>query len=140
MKQRIILLQIFTETTGTIRCLVATVALGMGVQINDIDLIIHIGCPKSVVSYLQEAVWCSRDGRSGHSIVIYDYFTLSQKILQKKLQILFEMNKKYVWETKFWTVLTLWNRTRKQWRMFVVRDVEIWFVDELHAATALYVY
>jgi len=50
-----------TKTESTIRCLVATVALGMGLDIQDVDFIVHIGCPKSVISYWQDAGRCARD-------------------------------------------------------------------------------
>ena len=31
------------------RCVVATVALGMGIDLKDVDMIVHIGCPKSAL-------------------------------------------------------------------------------------------
>ena len=67
----------FRSENSAIRYVVATVALGVGVNIKDIDLIIHIGCPKSVMSYWQEAGRCGRDGRKGMSVIMHDGFTLS---------------------------------------------------------------
>jgi len=64
----------FYKDSGTIRCVVATVAMGMGVDIPDIDMVVHIGCPKSVISYWQEAGRCARDGRQGFSLVMYYLF------------------------------------------------------------------
>jgi len=61
-----------------VRCLVATVALGMGLDITDVDLIVHVGWPKSVLSYWQEADRCARDGRNGFSLILYDHFTISE--------------------------------------------------------------
>ena len=69
----------FKQTGSTIRCVVATVALGMGIDIRDLDIVVHIGCPKSVISYWQEAGRCARDGRNGLSLVMYDNFSLSVK-------------------------------------------------------------
>ncbi|CAG2236210.1 recQ [Mytilus edulis] len=80
-KERI--LKEFKREDSRIRCLIATVALGMGLDIRDIDLVIHIGCPKSVLSYWQEAGRCARDGRDGFSFVLYDNFTLSLKTTGK---------------------------------------------------------
>lgn len=69
----------FTRTNSTIRCVIATVALGMGMDIRDIDLVVHVGCPKSILSYWQEAGRCARDGRQGLSLILYNNFTLSLK-------------------------------------------------------------
>jgi len=82
-KERI--LKNFKDPGGNLRCLVATVALGMGIQINDVDLVFHIGCPKSTISYWQEAGRCARDGRPGYSYVLYDNFTTSQKNTTKQI-------------------------------------------------------
>jgi ATP-dependent DNA helicase RecQ len=75
----------FSKPDSVIRCLVATVALGMGIDIPDIDMVIHIGCPKSVISYWQEAGRCARDGRCGLSLIMYDNFTASLKSTDKSM-------------------------------------------------------
>ena len=75
----------FKKDNSTIRCVVATVALGMGIDLKDVDMIVHIGCPKSLLSYWQEAGRCARDGRNGLSIVLYDNFTLSLKSTSKDI-------------------------------------------------------
>ena len=75
----------FKKDNSTIRCVVATVALGMGIDLKDVDMIVHIGCPKSLLSYLQEAGRCARDGRNGLSIVLYNNFTLSLKSTSKDI-------------------------------------------------------
>lgn len=59
----------FTKVDSSIRCVVATVALGMGIDIPGVKLVIHIGCPASVVSYWQEVGRCARDGRQGFSVL-----------------------------------------------------------------------
>jgi ATP-dependent DNA helicase RecQ len=82
-KQRI--LQDFAQGSSTIRCLIATVALGMGIDIPDIDIIVHIGCPKSIIQYWQEAGRCARDGRQGLSLIIYDNFTASLKTTNRDI-------------------------------------------------------
>jgi ATP-dependent DNA helicase RecQ len=73
------ILNLFTKPDSSIRCIIATVALGMGIDIRDVDLVVHYGCPKSVVSYWQEAGRCARDGRQGMSYILYDNFTASLK-------------------------------------------------------------
>ena len=44
----------------------ATVALGMGINLRDVDTIIHYGGPQSIDDYFQES---GRGGRSGQSAV-----------------------------------------------------------------------
>ncbi|XP_074657196.1 bifunctional 3'-5' exonuclease/ATP-dependent helicase WRN-like [Tubulanus polymorphus] len=62
------ILDTFPLVTSTIRCLICTVAFGMGVQVPDIDMVIHWGTPKDILSYWQEVGRCGRDGRiaEGH--------------------------------------------------------------------------
>ena len=59
---------------------IATVALGMGLDIRDVS------CPKSILSYWQEAGRCARDGRQGFSLILYDDFTLALKTTDKDRQ------------------------------------------------------
>lgn len=72
-KERI--LKEFKNESSTICCIIATVAIGMGVDIKDVDLVVHIGCPKSVLSFWQEAGRCARDGRKVLALL---YTTVSQ--------------------------------------------------------------
>jgi len=41
----------FKSGSSRIRCIIATVALGMGLDIRDEQFVVHIGCPKSIISY-----------------------------------------------------------------------------------------
>ena len=75
----------FKKEMSTIRCVIATVALGMGIDIKDVDMVVHMGSPKSLLSYWQEAGRCARDGRSGFSIILYYNFTLSLKSTAKDI-------------------------------------------------------
>ena len=54
----------FKKSNGTIRCLIATVAVGMGIDIPDISIVIMWGLPPSMLQLWQEAGRCGRDGRS----------------------------------------------------------------------------
>ena len=52
-----------TKLDGVVRVVFATVALGMGVNLRDVNTIIHYGAPQSIEDYFQES---GRGGRSGH--------------------------------------------------------------------------
>lgn len=66
-KERII--QDFPRQNSALRCVVATVAFGMGVQVPDIRNVIHWGPSKDILSYWQEVGRCSRDGGSGKAMM-----------------------------------------------------------------------
>lgn len=55
----------------------------MGIDMPDVEHIVHTSYPKSVISYWQEAGCCTRDGRRGISLILYDNFTASLKIPKK---------------------------------------------------------
>ena len=57
----------------------------MGIDIREIDPVVHFECPKYVLSYWQEAGRCARDGRVGYSLILYDIFTLSIKSTNKDI-------------------------------------------------------
>ncbi|KAL3879123.1 hypothetical protein ACJMK2_031434 [Sinanodonta woodiana] len=42
----------------------------MGIQISDVDIVIHWGCPKSILSYWQEIGRCARDYRKGYACLL----------------------------------------------------------------------
>jgi superfamily II DNA/RNA helicase len=63
--------QVFRQSAGTIRCLVATVAFGMGVDIPDIRFVIHWGESDSLVQYWQEVGRAGRDGVESTAILYH---------------------------------------------------------------------
>lgn len=59
------ILENFTDANGPLRCVIATIAFGLGVQVPDIDYVIHWGPSKDVLSYWQEVGRCARGGGPG---------------------------------------------------------------------------
>jgi ATP-dependent DNA helicase RecQ len=61
----------FTSTNSTIRCLFSTVAFDMGIQITDVRIVIHWWLLKTVLSYWQEIGRAGRDGEQFICNVLY---------------------------------------------------------------------
>ena len=62
------ILEDFSKQSGSIQVLISTVAFGMGINLPDVDIVIHWGLPNSSLSYWQEVGRCARDGRPGYAI------------------------------------------------------------------------
>ena len=60
----------FAKSDGYIKCLVATISFGMGIQIEDVDLVLNWGPPNTVLTYWQEVGRCARDGRTGYALLL----------------------------------------------------------------------
>lgn len=58
--------------TGEKRVIVATSALGMGVDIVDIRCIIHAAPPRTLLDYAQESGRAGRDGKRSEAVIVWD--------------------------------------------------------------------
>ena len=58
--------------SGAIRCMVSTVAFGMGVDKSDVRLIVHYEMPSSLDRYYQETGRAGRDGATARCIMLYN--------------------------------------------------------------------
>ena len=52
----------FRHKDSQIRCIISTVAFGLGIQIPDIKVVVHWGLPKTSLTYWQEIGRAGRDG------------------------------------------------------------------------------
>ena len=57
-----VILKSLSQPDGTVRIVFATIALGMGVNLLDVNTIVHYGAPSSIDDYFQAS---GRGGRSG---------------------------------------------------------------------------
>ena len=96
---------------GSLDCVVATIAFGMGIDKKDIRRIIHYDLPKSIENYSQEIGRSGRDGRPAlcevlanrDSICVLENFIYGdtpEKISIRQLLLSIKENRDFVWEIK----------------------------------------
>ena len=73
----------FNRGNGNARILLASSALGMGVNFPDIRYVVHFGPARSVIDHVQQSGRAGRDGKLAHNVVI----ATGQKLAQCKTAV-----------------------------------------------------
>ena len=66
-----VILKSLAQPDGKLRVVFATVALGMGIDLKDVNTIIHYGAPHSIEDFFQESGRGGRNGQAARSIIYW---------------------------------------------------------------------
>lgn len=77
-----VILKSLLSPTGVVRVVFATVALGMGVNLQGVNTIVHYGAPQSIDDYFQES---GRGGLSGEQAISIVYWRPSDCPRKEKI-------------------------------------------------------
>ena len=73
----------FKKQDSLVRCLISTVAFGLGVQINDGENVLHWGVPDNILQYWQEVGRAGRDGRKSQAILYLPPWSVSKRRVEE---------------------------------------------------------
>ena len=63
---------LFDFLQGTRKIMIATSAFSMGIDVPDIELVVHFNAPINMTDYIQQIGRAGRDGRKAHCVLFYD--------------------------------------------------------------------
>ena len=63
---------LFDFLQGERKIMISTSAFSMGIDIPDIELVVHFNAPISMTDYIQQIGRAGRDGRKAHCVIFYD--------------------------------------------------------------------
>ena len=75
----------YREEDSSLRCIVATVAFGMGIQVKNIRYIINWGPPADILTYWQEVGRCGRDEQPAQAFLYIFPYSLHEKFVDKAM-------------------------------------------------------
>ena len=64
---------LFDFLQGKRKIMIATSAFSMGIDVSDIELVVHFNAPISMTDYIQQIGRAGRDGRKAHCVLFYDW-------------------------------------------------------------------
>ena len=70
---------------GKKKIMIATSAFSMGIDVPDIELLVHFNTPLSMTDYIQQIGRTGRDGRKAHCVLFYDQNGDDKKIVQSMI-------------------------------------------------------
>ena len=71
------------------RCLVSTIAFGLGMQIADIEYVVHWGPPSNLLQYWQEIGRAGRDGRPSRAVLYMPPYSMDKQHVEDTCRSLF---------------------------------------------------
>jgi superfamily II DNA helicase RecQ len=77
--------KVFAKSDSNLRILISSIAFGMGIQIPNVEYIIHWGPSQDVLLYWQEVGRCARDGRQGKALLYTPPYSVSVKTSTKEM-------------------------------------------------------
>ena len=80
----------FRQPNSVLRCVVATVAFGMGVDIPNVRYVLHWGPARDPLLYWQEVGRCARDGLPGEAITYIPPRSKDKRVVQPEMLRLIE--------------------------------------------------
>ncbi len=78
--------QNFTLSSSATRVIIATSAFGLGVDISDVQTVIHWQCPESQSVFLQQSGRAGRNGRPAYALTYHSATDTSTKSTDKHMQ------------------------------------------------------
>ena len=63
---------LFGFLQGERKIMISTSAFSMGIDVSDIELVVHFNAPISMTDYIQQIGRAGRDGRKAHCVLFYD--------------------------------------------------------------------
>ena len=63
---------LFDFLQGKRKIMIATSAFSMGIDVADIELVVHFNAPINMTDYIQQIGRAGRDGRKAHCVIFYD--------------------------------------------------------------------
>ena len=85
--------RVFGCAGSNLRCLFSTIAFGLGMQVPDVEIVVHWGPSNDILQYWQEVGRCGRDGRDSKAILYTPPYSVNKSKLSKDMLTYLELQK-----------------------------------------------